>query len=220
MLSYQDKKQLNKSARKTFWSYCCVLLSGNLQPHKGGIFSLPNSMDGSLQQHLFTCQVKEGSAKAKPRKLQLSLWILRNPPTENLVGRCLVFLARYCTWSSARMFGTSQMHSAKPALDLWEIYKNPDPQPNSNKWSNFWEEGQCQLPHLSLDRSVYVLEQEHDSVHFSWGGFCLPQTLSGKTSVGNLCVIWIATVLDFSLLLSIHWQNTDSSHTGASIPWF
>lgn len=80
MLPYQEKNSSTRSARKTFWSYCCILLSGDLQPYEVGIFSPPNSMDGGLQQHLFTCQIKEGSAKARPGKPQLSLWILGNHP--------------------------------------------------------------------------------------------------------------------------------------------
>lgn len=54
MLPYQGKKpSLTGSARKTFWSYCCFLLSGDLQPCEGRNSGPPNSMEArsSIYSH-------------------------------------------------------------------------------------------------------------------------------------------------------------------------
>lgn len=126
---------------------------------------------------------------------------------ENLVGRCLVFLTRYCTWSSTCMFGTRRMHLAKLVLDSWEICQNPDPKPSCNKRSNFWRKGQCQLPHLTWSRSVHVLEQEYITVHFS-------ASASLKHSVGKhqwATYVWSELPLLWNSLLS--WVSMGKTQT-------
>jgi len=94
MLPCQGKKQLDKACKENVLE---LLLHSPLRRFaalwRGSLRSA--KQHGGSQQRLFTCLVKEGSARARPKRLQGN----HNPArrawgihTENLTGGCLVFL--------------------------------------------------------------------------------------------------------------------------------
>lgn len=218
MLPYQDKKAAQQGLQGKHFGVTAVFSSQE-------IYSLTNGEFSALQ----TAWMEDCSSIYSHARLRKALpkpdrgnhnpaygsWEI---PRESLIGRCLVFLLYLIInmYQPTCMFGTSQMHLAKPVLDSWEIYKNSDPKPSSNKWSDFWGEGQCQLPPLTLDRTVHVLEQEYTSVHFS-------ASASLKHSVRKhqwATYVWSELPLLWTSLFS--WVSTDKTQTHPiqEHPWF
>lgn len=85
---------------------------------------------------------------------------------ENLVGRCLVFLTGYCTWSSTCMFGTSQMHLQNQYWTCRKYSKTQIPNPVVTN-GQISEEKASASCHTSSWTELHVLEQEYISMHFS-----------------------------------------------------
>jgi len=106
MLPYQGKNSLTRSAKKTRWSYCCILLSGDLQPCAGGACRPANSMEARSSIYFHACLKKawpdpdlnicrENTAQQmEPRE---TTW-------KTYQGRTLFFQWRCCPFLSAWAF--------------------------------------------------------------------------------------------------------------------
>lgn len=125
MLPYQGKNSLTRSARKTFRSYCCVLLSGDLQSCAGGAFSPPNSTEACNSIYSHACLKKTQPDPVLNLRRVITAQYM-DPGEVTLKTRledALFSWGRCCPFLPAWVFWTSQTHLEKLVLDLWELWK-------------------------------------------------------------------------------------------------